>query len=195
MPTGFIYSIVCNETGKVYYGSTTENVSERIRRHNCSLKSWKEGKYEYCASFEIIERNNYTVSTLETVEFEIKKELYERERFYIENNECINRYLPVQTAEERTEFLRQYALTEKRKEQMKIWAKNNKEKTREYSRRYYEKNNGDENYKEKRREYMKIWWENNKEKTREYSRRSREKKRNGGEPASNQQLHTGSSEL
>lgn len=35
----------------------------------------------------------------------------------------------------------------------------------------------------------------NKEKMREYSRRYYEKKRNGGEPASNQQLHTGSSEL
>ena len=166
MPTGFIYSIVCNETGKVYYGSTTQNVSERIRDHRSSLNSYLNGtRLNGCSSYEIIERNNYTVSTIETVEFEIKKELLERERFYIENNECINRHLPAQTAEERKEYNRQLSLsqTEKRKERMKIWWENNKEKRREYSRRYREKMNGDENYKEKRREYV---------------QRHREKKRN-----------------
>lgn len=165
MPTGFIYSIVCNETGKVYYGSTIQNVSNRIRNHNCNLKRWKEkeGKYDYCSSYEILDKNNYTVRTLETVEFENKTELLERERFYIENNECINLCLPAQTAEERTE---------QRKEKSKIWAKNNKDKTREYKRRNYEK------YKEKEREYKRQYYEKNKEKLREYARRYYEKKRN-----------------
>ena len=130
MPSGFIYSIVCNETGEVYYGSTTQNVSERIFIHNSNMKRWNEGKTNYCASYEIIERNNYTVSTIETVEFEDKTELYERERFYIENNDCVNCRLPVLTTEERTE---------QAKERGKIWRENNKGKFREYKRRYREK--------------------------------------------------------
>jgi len=139
MPTGVIYSIVCNETGEVYYGSTTKTADERSRKHYNSFNAWKEGKYDYCSSFQIIERGNYTVNTVDTIDFETKKELHERERFWIENNECINRKLPAQTSEERKEYLLLFSRTEKRREQQRIWAENNKEKMREYARRHREK--------------------------------------------------------
>ena len=53
-----------------------------------------------CSSFEIIQRNNYEYATLEKVEFEEKFELNNRERFYIENNKCVDRSVPNRTNKE-----------------------------------------------------------------------------------------------
>ena len=121
MPSGVIYSIVCNETGEVYYGSTTKTADERVYRHLCCFKSWKRGKNRCCSSFRIIERGNYTVNTVDTIDFETKKELHERERFWIENNECINRQLPTQTPEEKRNRERLYY--EKKKDHIQQYKK------------------------------------------------------------------------
>ena len=133
---GYIYSIVCNETGEVYYGSTTKSVEERIQQHRWDCATWKNGgKKNYCSSYSIIERDNYTVNTIETVEYEERKEILEIEKVFIRNNPCINRGNPISTAEERKEYYRQRNATERKKETNRIWRENNKERVIEINRK------------------------------------------------------------
>ena len=87
---GIIYKIVCNETNMVYYGSATKSMNKRISDHKSGYKRWKAGSCWYTSSYSIIERGNYSYSLIETVECEDRKQLETRERYYIENNECIN---------------------------------------------------------------------------------------------------------
>jgi hypothetical protein len=130
---GIIYKIVCNETGEVYYGSTQRSLNNRMIGHKASCKRWKEGKTNYITSFNIIDRGNYSYSLIETVECDEKKQLEARERFYIENNECINKTIPCRTVKEYQE-----AYYELHKEHKKAYRKANKEAIREYKREYDE---------------------------------------------------------
>ena len=52
---GKIYKLISNETDKIYYGSTIEDVlTNRLSGHRKHYKSWINGKYHYVSSFEII---------------------------------------------------------------------------------------------------------------------------------------------
>lgn len=90
---GYIYKIWDNDDPTlVYYGSTKQRVSGRIANHR--------NKSSGCKSKIIIERNNYQYATLEKVEYEEKFELKNRERFWIENNICVNKNIPNRTQKE-----------------------------------------------------------------------------------------------
>jgi hypothetical protein len=122
---GIIYKIVCNETGEVYYGSTTKpTLNIRISGHKCSFKRWKEGKTNYMTSFQILERGNYSYSLIETVECEDRKQLEQRERYYIENNECINKNIVGRTVKEwydaNNEYLKFYRKQKYLKDEVKV---------------------------------------------------------------------------
>jgi len=104
---GKIYKIVCNETNEVYYGSTIQKyVSDRISRH----KNRKN-----CRSRQILDRNNYYYELIEDYSCNNKKELETRERWYIENNECINKFIPTRTKKEYYENNKE-TMVEKQKE-------------------------------------------------------------------------------
>lgn len=128
---GIIYKITCNETGEVYYGSTTNSLNNRISGHKSHLKRWKEGRYNFTTSFQIIDRGNYSYSLIETVECEDRGQLEARERFYIENNECINRNIVGRTMKEYCE-----ANKERRNKYQKAYYKANKEYYNEWMRKY-----------------------------------------------------------
>ena len=40
---GKIYKIECNETGEVYYGSTTRKLCDRMTDHRRGYRFWLEG--------------------------------------------------------------------------------------------------------------------------------------------------------
>ena len=122
---GKIYKIVCNETGEIYYGSTIKKyLSNRIAHH----------RVKNCCSRQIINRNNYYYELIEDYSCNNKKELETRERWYIENNECINKLIPIRT----------------------------KEEIKEYHKEYYQQNK--EQIKEKKKQYLKDYYQENKEK-------------------------------
>ena len=126
MVTGIIYKIECNETGEVYYGSTTQKyLSTRINGHKDRYRQAQEGEKYFCASFQIIERGNYSYSSIETVECETKEQLHVRERFYIENNVCINKYKPAS-------ILHFGGIQEYNQARCKVYKEANKEKLKEY---------------------------------------------------------------
>ena len=118
---GIIYKIVDNETNEAYYGSTQRSLNRRITEHKLNCKYWKEGKYHYVTSFNIIERGNYSYSLIETIECGDKQQFYARERFYIENNECINKVVPNRSKKE--------------------WDLDNKDHVKEYKQKDKERSN------------------------------------------------------
>ena len=105
---GKIYKIVCNITGKIYIGSTCEpTLARRLAKHVGDFKCWKkDSKKSYTSSFKILEGNNYYIELLELCPCTIKEELFARERFYIKNNECVNKYKNLNmTKEDKKEYL------------------------------------------------------------------------------------------
>ncbi len=87
---GKIYKIVCNVTGKVYIGSTIETLARRLARHRATYKYFKECKYKYVTSFQIIAQGNYDIVLIESYPCESKDELNKQERHFIESLECVN---------------------------------------------------------------------------------------------------------
>jgi len=92
--TGFVYKIVCNKTGKVYYGSTTQTLAKRKSMHKINNTS---------SSKEIINLGDWKIEIVEEVVFDNKDVLLNRERHYIEMNVCVNKNRPIVTDKERKE--------------------------------------------------------------------------------------------
>jgi hypothetical protein len=155
-----IYRIVCNETGKTYYGSTTRTLAQRRATHVSSFKT----KKQECSSSVIFEKGNYDIVLCEEYPCETKEQLHMRERWYIENNECVNKVNPIRTNDEKLEYQQKYMkeynktdkireyqanyeLTEKCKHYRHEYSKTPQRK--EYMRQY----RSSEEYKQKRREY------------------------------------------
>ena len=145
MVTGIIYKIQCNVTGEVYFGSTTKTLNKRITEHKSTCKGWKLGKHNFTTSFNIIDRGNYSYSLIETVDCEDRKQLEARERYYIENNECVNRNIPTRTQKEYNELKR-----DDKKEYDKTYRQVNADKKKANDKAY------NELHKEQKREYDRI---------------------------------------
>ena len=150
---GKIYRIVSNVCDLVYYGSTCETLSRRLSEHRADYKLYLNGKDKYITSFEIIEKGNYEIVLVENYPCNSKVELKSRERFYIENNECVNKYIPGRTQKEWVE-----ENPEKIKEYKKKWYESNLEKILEHLKEYYE------DTREKILEQRKEYYEDNRKK-------------------------------
>ena len=120
---GKIYKIVCHETGEEYYGSCVCPLSKRKGVH--------KDKSNSCMSKKIVERGNWDIVLVEDFPSETKFELRRRERYYIQNNPCINLYLPAATLEEKKEQARILGVK---------YRENNKEKIKEDKHNYHKAN-------------------------------------------------------
>ena len=106
-----IYKIICSETQKIYIGSTIQPLSKRLYGH--------KHKKNKCKSNTFIEPKIYLV---ETVCCDSKEELHARERYHIENIDCVNKCIPGRTHKEYCEKNK-----EKRKELYKKYREENKD--------------------------------------------------------------------
>ena len=152
---GKIYKIVCDNTGLTYYGSTCEKrLSRRLSKHRSNYSDYlKNQENNFCTSFNILEGGNYSIVLVEHYPCNSKEELLQRERFYIENNECVNRNIPTRTNEEyykyyrllNAEKLKHYGKNyreenkEKLNEKKKMYCALNAEKIKQYKKNHYEK--------------------------------------------------------
>jgi hypothetical protein len=134
---GKIYRIVCNITGLTYYGSTCEpTLARRLAKHVGDFKHFKEGKTKnYLTSFEVLKGGNYTIVLVELFSCDTKMELHQKERYYIENDDCVNKNIPTRTQAEyyvdnRTQLLEYHVK----------YQEENKEKIRVYKAEYALKN-------------------------------------------------------
>jgi hypothetical protein len=118
-----IYKIVCNITNKIYIGSTCEpTLARRLACHVGNFKDWKNGNRRKITSFEILEGNDYYIELLEICPCTINEELLARERFYIKNNDCINKIKNLNmTKEDKKEYDKKYFQNniDKKREQKK----------------------------------------------------------------------------
>ena len=194
MNTGYIYKIYDNTNNNVYYGSTIQKLSRRLSGHRRSYKNYLNGKYHFVSSFKIIENGDFSISLIEQVEYNDKIELTARERFYIENNGCVNKVIPNRNPKEYREANKEHikerfklyrevnkehikeqrkiyreANKDKKKEKDKIYRESNKDKIKEQKKLYYEKN------KDKVKEQIKLYCEANKNKIKEQKKLYREK--------------------
>ena len=87
-----IYKIVCNITGKIYVGSTTEpTLARRLVGHKSHYNSYLTGKRGYITSIEILKNENYYIELICNINCTSKDELNAIEGNYIRNINCVNR--------------------------------------------------------------------------------------------------------
>jgi len=161
---GKIYKIVNDDfPDLVYYGSTIQNIKRRFGQH----------KDNSCTSKKLFETNNVRVELVEDYPCETKRELETREKYYILKFECINRFVPAQTKEEKKEYIKSSSkiYRDKDPERHKRYYENNLEKEKIRKQIYYE------NKKEKINLRNKNWRKNNPEKVKELSKRSNTKRK------------------
>ena len=148
--SGIIYKIY-DQTDKklVYYGSTEQSISKRLGGHISDYKSYINGSNPFVTSFLVIDADDYDITIVERVEFDDIKELRNRERFYIENNICVNERIPNRP---KTEYQAEWYQENKDKilEQQAEYRKVNKMKISEYQVEYRKVN------KEQKAQYYKA---------------------------------------
>ena len=144
-----IYKIVCNITSETYYGSTCQSLAKRLGHHRSDFNRWKNGEGRYVKSFDIIERGDYDYSLVQNYPCDSKEELHARERYYIENFDCVNKVIPGRTEKEYREVNK-----ELKSEYLKEYREVNKEKIREQKKEYREANK--ERLLKKHREYGEV---------------------------------------
>ena len=157
-----IYKIVCNNTGLIYYGSTVQKLQQRLNEHKRCYKLRNENSNQ--TSFKIIEGGNFEIILVEEVSCENRHQLESKERYYIENNECVNKNIPTLTKKEYYNLHKEVIL-KKNKE----YYESHKEEHKQKSNKYNEIN------KEKIKEQHKIYRETNKEKIKQYYEANKEK--------------------
>ena len=95
---GKIYKIHRYQTDLVYYGSTTQTLCRRLSKHKTNIKCGCN-----VTSKQILEYDDAMITLIELFPCGSKSELLSRERWYIENNQCVNKCIPGRTRAEYTE--------------------------------------------------------------------------------------------
>tara|TARA_R110000803_G_scaffold129070_2_gene196409 strand:+ start:3588 stop:4088 length:501 start_codon:yes stop_codon:yes gene_type:complete len=96
-----IYKITSKSTNLIYVGSTTKfYLSQRLANHQTDYKLYLNGGRTYITSFQLMEHPDRIIELIEKFPCESKEELLVRERYWIENTECVNRNIPSRTRAE-----------------------------------------------------------------------------------------------
>jgi hypothetical protein len=137
-----IYKIVCNVTGLQYIGSTSmPRLSTRLCQHRCDYKRYLNNKYNFVSSFDILKNGNYNIILIENFPCQSKEQLYARERYHINNTECVNKIKRVGIKNElgKQEYSKQQYINNRERiaKQQKMYKDNNREKLKKYYKQYY----------------------------------------------------------
>ena len=123
---GKIYKIHSYQTDDIYIGSTTDTLSRRFSGHKTNAKRNLTVK-----SKQILEYDDAMITLIENYPCNDKYELEKRERYHIENNNCVNKHVPTRTDKEY-----KLANKDKIKQQRQQYDFNN----RDNKHKYYEDN-------------------------------------------------------
>jgi len=110
---GKIYKVVCNNTGRIYIGSTYKTLENRLYTHEKDYKRYLNDNFHYISCFDIIKDCNYTIELIKDFPCNNRTELEREEGKHQllsisdENINCVNRYVAGRTREERLAFKRQ----------------------------------------------------------------------------------------
>ena len=163
-----IYKITNVGCDECYYGSTVQPLSKRMGQHREKYRLYKDGKGNNITSFILFDKyglENCKIELVETYECKTKEELYQREAYYIKNNECVNKTIPGRTKKEYYEDNKDQ-IKEKNKEYQKEYYESNKDQIKEKKKEYRDANK--DQIKEQKKEYYEQNKEYYKEKKKEY---------------------------
>lgn len=93
---GKIYRITDIAYTKFYYGSTCESLTQRLARHRNKYTTYSKGGCTKTSSFDLFNEfgvENCKIELVELYPCNSKEELRSREGYYIEHNQCVNRYV------------------------------------------------------------------------------------------------------
>ena len=91
---GRIYKLV-SDNGLVYVGSTSKTLKERLRKHKNHFNSNLYCTKGHVTSFRLFEDgSNVLIELIEQHNDICKIDLHKRERYYIENCDCVNKFIP-----------------------------------------------------------------------------------------------------
>jgi hypothetical protein len=135
---GKIYKLTCDDPTMVYYGSTIKTLSRRLTNHNARLNTTVSKKMRDIGGLQIHLVEDYPCNS--------RRELAQREQYYIDNNDCINEQSAFVTDEQTVEYNKAYH---------KWYATANKEQILEQRKQFREANRDRINQK-KRERYQAI---------------------------------------
>ena len=165
---GKIYKIVSDSCDLVYYGSTVQSLAKRMGGHRKDYTRLLNGiSRTTLTSFEILKHGDAKIFLVECVDVKTKEELLSRERYWIENNECVNRQIPIRTKEEYVDIRRMNY--ENNKEHVSQWGKKYREENKDIcdARSLHYR----QNHREQEAERSRTWYENNKERAAERNKK------------------------
>lgn len=98
-------------SGMNYYGSTKQPLYERKATHKAQHKTWVVNGGWKCGSYDILDTGeDWDIEIVEVLDPNLtKEEVLTREKWWIENNECVNKNSPIRTEEEHREYQRLWA--------------------------------------------------------------------------------------
>lgn len=101
---GKIYKLVSPHTDKIYIGSTCRSIETRLKEHKSNYNKWisRNRNKGYISSFELLKYDDVNIVLLETYSCNNKYELYDKERYHIEQNlnNVVNKIRPNRTNQE-----------------------------------------------------------------------------------------------
>lgn len=91
---GKIYKIISNQTDKVYVGSTTQPLCERLSSHRSKYKRYLINKNTYITSFELVKYDDAKIILIENYPCQNKEELHAKEYDWMDKTEnCVNKVI------------------------------------------------------------------------------------------------------
>ena len=150
---GKIYQITDATGTDVYIGSTTQILCKRFANHKSAYQSYKAGKANKVASYDIFDKyglNGCRILLVENFPCNSKEELMKREGEVIKAMACVNKVVPGRTKKE---------YNDEHKEEAKAYYQANKEKILMTIRHY----KGLEQTKEQRKKHNTTYYMANKE--------------------------------
>jgi hypothetical protein len=126
---GKVYTLRSYQTDEIYIGSSINTLPKRLGQHKKNYNEWKNERYHYVASFELIKYDDCYIELLEDYPCKNRNQLEQREGYYIRTMNCVNKYIAGRTDKE---------YREDNKNKIKKYYENNKEKILE---KYKEKIN------------------------------------------------------
>ena len=100
----------------VYIGSTTKKyLSQRMTKHRGNYKQWVNGKGHEYTAFNLFDKyglDGCEIVLIENINCNSKDELLQREKYHIQNSNCVNKVIPLRTPieyrEDNTNKIKQY---------------------------------------------------------------------------------------
>mgnify|MGYP003677771722 CR=1 FL=1 len=110
---GKIYKLTCSQTNAIYIGSTCEALKKRLSHHSTPSNT--------ASSKNLIKP---TIQLIENYPCDNKSELLWRERWFVENTECINQVSPIISFEEKIQSVFKYNKFYKKENHVRLNEKN-----------------------------------------------------------------------